>query len=213
MGLPKHRDVRHRTERLGPILAAASSAVVAATSMLLGLLQLVLLLRLGTGRPTDAYFYVLAWSVVPIQLVLVSFYYPLLLRRGDLNDRVGNRVSLVAAVGTVGASSVAACLYWQIAGSFNGLALQSIVGTLGTLISVRVWVLALRHAANGAPGWLAGVNLFPSLFAIACLLTLGSQSSVNGNVAWMLFGQGLGFAAYLGLMRVVGDARPHQTAS
>jgi hypothetical protein len=192
------------------LLSSAQSASVAAGSMILGLVQLIMLLRLGTGQATDAYFYVLAWNVVPIQLVLVSFYYPLLLRSGSLNTKLRNRVGIIAGLSTAGASLLATILYSRIAGTFSGLILQSTIGTIGTVISVGVWMLALGHAAEGSPNWLAGVNLLPSVFAVFLLGVFGDSSSIADNVAWMLSGQCVGFVTYLVLMWAARE--PHQNS-
>lgn len=189
-------EVPASTSRLAQLAVKSGVAIALSVgSQVLGLAQLLLLLSDGAGRPTDAYFYMLSWSTVPVQVLLVGTYYPLLLR-GKGPSRLRERVLMWAAIGSgVLLVAVAFTLYRLLTGAMDGLVAIAIALAAMAVASVPAWHSALRDSASGNPKWLSGVTLLPSVGAILALLA-AHQLSLSGRVAAMLIGQAAGFAIY-----------------
>lgn len=200
-----------RLMRSGGAVPLVRNVAISACSLLLGLAQLYLLVSPGLDDQTDAYFFVLAWATVPIQLLLLSIFYPSTLRAGVMGDRA-RRGFLMATVSlTVLLSSSAALLFGVLGpGVSSQSAWIATLCCLSTVVSIPVWAKALELSASGRAAWLSAINLAPSLAGIALLAIAPADLRVES----MLLGQAVGFLVtwvLLGRMyrgAVEGDSHP-----
>ncbi len=163
---------------------------ISSTSLSLGLAQLYLLVSPGLTAETDAYFFVLAWATVPIQLLLLSIFYPSTLRAGVMERGARSGFMLSTVILTVLLSASAVMLLAVIGPGFADRAiLISGLCCFSTVMSVPVWVKALELSASGRAAWLSGINLAPSAVGIVAMIIAPSAD----RVAAMLVGQSVGF--------------------
>lgn len=187
------------------VLRAGSAASISVVSQTLGLIQLFILLHRGAGQATDAYFYILAWSMVPIQVLLVGTYYPTVLRGGKLTAKREKILTATAACSTAAMTLGAFAVYRSVASGFAGLDLLALAAAVAALASIPAWWVALRESASGDPRWLSGITLLPSAFAIVALLS-ASSLTLASRVTAMVAGQAAGYVAFW-LFRAVVDRR------
>jgi hypothetical protein len=148
-----------------------AAPVVSIVSQAIGLIQIVLLTRAGgAGVATDAYFFLFNIALLPIQVLLVGVYYPMLLNGGDGRSRLalGLRQGVpVLSVVCVGGGSL-----WLNHTGKLPTELLPLVWLLAAngLLSAYLWFRCLTLAAEGHAAWLAGVALPANAIAAALIV-------------------------------------------
>lgn len=177
------------------VRSSAAALSVAGTSQFLGLVQLALLLRGGAGRPTDIYFFITAWTTAPIQLFLVSTFYPLLLKFGATESREQRKWVVITCGAIFGSALAGGAIYSAKNGYESDLAPIAGLSALSSTVSVWAWQRALVLSAHGRPRWISGINLLPSLFVVP-ILAIPAITDQTDRVCLLLVGQLVGFLAY-----------------
>lgn len=187
-------------------VSLARNIAISSSSLSLGLAQLYLLVSPGLTAETDAYFFVLAWATVPIQLLLLSIFYPSTLRAGVMERGARLAFLLATMLLTVLLSASAVVLLAVIRSGFaEQMIFISGLCCFSTVMSVPVWVKALELSASGRAAWLSGINLAPSAVGIVAMIVASSAD----RVAAMLIGQSVGFIiTWMCLSRMYGGALP-----
>ena len=153
-----------RAPVVGRVAGAQATAVVAQA---LGALQLLLLLRAGAGRSSDAYFVVFAAGQLVISIWVLGVADPRQLADPALSWRGRGRAAAVAA----GACALGASAYLLAVGYPAGTVLP-----VGGLLAVATAAAAAANcqaavlACAGSPKPLAGVTILPNLMACAGLV-------------------------------------------
>jgi len=172
--------------------------LLAGTGQGLAFAQLILLMTgTGAGHASDAYFYIIAWSQVPWQVVLLGMLYPAWVR-GSVIPR--ERLWLWSVpVMSVAAVIVSAWIFAHLAGSYEELPVHAVLlACLGAVTSL-VWSSSLKLAALRKTNWLAAVTLPANLVSCLFLLVMRGESQVF-KVSGLLVGQILGMMVYLLLL-------------
>ncbi|WP_139765909.1 hypothetical protein [Gordonia sp. i37] len=160
---------------------------IALASQGLGLIQLVALLaRHGPTDATDCYLYFYNLGLLPVQIILVGVFYPMLINKTDVSKRfvdLYGAITPVLSVATIGLGMV-----WMLENGrqFNVVVQIGLLCGLNAFVQSIVWFRGICAEASGNPVWISGATLPASFFALVAL-ALPLRDSLQTVVAMLLF--------------------------
>ena len=165
------------------IVSYAGPSVAAATSQLLGLVQYALLFAFsGSGVGSDSFFLLSSLGLICVNILVVGYLYPSLLRGAKLRARSVQLIGLVAATGSASCVLAGWAFLEAADKSFELLGLCALALALGSAVMAVYFVYAVAAAALGNAMWLSCAALPQSVLACASLLVV-IRSSLDTKVA------------------------------
>ncbi|WP_188835030.1 hypothetical protein [Flexivirga endophytica] len=174
--------------------AVAAPVLVNAGSQLSGLIQYVLLIVwTGAGHTTDYFFLLLAWTSVPMQLVLTGVCYPLLLR--GAKEAACNWMKFSILLVPL-SSAPAVAIYTSRLGDVQDAFLLTVLTVLFSGLVLVATYDGFREAVRGDAFPLSAATFFGSLGAIFGLCAFKVTHAGAGTVT-MLVGAIFGEITFL----------------